>query len=68
VIPAALKAGASLVGIVLCLGAPPAPTSIPTVEECLRRLEEDPRSFEPYRCLTTYGDVARRRRVLRILE
>lgn len=65
-IPAALKAGASLVGVVLCLGQ--GPTEIPTVEECLRRLEQDPRSFEPYRCLTTYGDVSRRRRVLRILE
>jgi CHAT domain-containing protein len=66
VISAALKAGASLVGVVLCLGQ--GPTAIPTVEECLRRLAQDPRSFEPYRCLTTYGDVSRRARVLRILE
>jgi CHAT domain-containing protein len=38
------------------------------VEECLRRLERDPRSFEHYRCLTSYGDVGRRARVLGILE
>ena len=65
-IPAALKAAASLVGLVLCLGQ--APTAIPTVEDCLRWMERDPRSFEPYRCLTTYGDAARRARALRILE
>jgi hypothetical protein len=68
VIPAALKATASLVGVVLCFGAPAARAGIPTVEECLRQLEEDPRSFEPYRCLTSYGDASRRARVLRILE
>ena len=67
-IPAALKSAASLAGVALCLGALSAQAAIPTVEECLRQLEADPRSSEPYRCLTTYGDAARRTRVLRILE
>ena len=68
VIPAALKSAASLAGVVLCLGSLSARAAIPTVEECLRQLEADPRSFEPYRCLTNYGDAARRTRVLAILE
>jgi hypothetical protein len=68
VIPGARKSAVSLAGAVLCLGALTARAAIPTVEECLRQLEADPRSFEPYRCLTTYGDAARRARVLGILE
>jgi hypothetical protein len=68
VIPAALKAGASLAGVVLCLGSSPGRAAIPTVEECLQRLREDPRSFEPYRCFGMSNDAARRARVLRVLE
>jgi len=68
VIPAALKFATSLAGVVLCLGSLPARAADPTVEECVRQLEADPRSFEPYRCLTMYGDAARRTRVLGILE
>jgi len=68
VIPAALKAGASLVGVLLLLGPLPGRAAIPTVEECLRQLDEDPRSFEPYRCLTNYGGPSRRARVLKIFE
>ena len=67
-IPAALKAGASLLGVVLLLGSAPGRAAIPTVEECLRWIEDDPRSFDAYRCLTMYGDPGRRSRILKVLE
>ena len=67
-IPAALKAAAPLLGVVLCLGPLAALAAVPTVEECLRQIEQAPRSFEPYRCLTIYGEPGRRARVLKALE
>src|SRR5215813_13376570 len=52
----------------VCLVSTPGRGEVPTVEDCLRRIEREPRSFEHYRCLTMYGGAERRVRALKVLE
>ena len=67
-IPASVKGRASLVGVLVCLGAAPAKAAVPSLQECVRRIEREPRSFEHYRCLTLYGGAERREQALTVLE
>jgi CHAT domain-containing protein len=56
------------VGVLVSLAATPGSGAVPTVEECVRRIEREPRSFEHYRCLTMYGGAERRAQALTVLE